>query len=86
MLAKHPVSFTHLGDLKGRFNGLVHSYTSTPNSYFEFKWHREYFRALKSLKNNKSLVITRPDEDSGVVILDNWNLTIRNIYGYVKRT
>ncbi len=39
-------------------------------SHFESKWISEYYYTMKSLRLNKSVVITKPDKGSGVVILD----------------
>ena len=64
-----------MGHLKARLNDLARSYACTTVSYSEFKWPREQFRTLKKHRNNKSLVITRPDKGSGggVIIFDNQN-------------
>ena len=32
--------------------------------------HRECFQAMKSLRTNSDIIITKPDKGSGVVILD----------------
>ena len=39
-------------------------------SSWESEWRREHFRTPKSLCSSKSIVITRSDKGSGVVILD----------------
>ena len=39
-------------------------------SSWESDWRSEHFRTLKSLHSNNSIVITKPDKGSGVVILD----------------
>ena len=42
----------------------------TPVSSWESSWRGEHYRRLKALHNNDSIVITRPDKCSRVVILD----------------
>ena len=59
-----------MGDIQTRLNDLAHSYAGSHVSYSEFKWHREQFRSLKSLKNDRPLLIIRPDKGSGVVIMN----------------
>lgn len=65
-----PVSDNKVRDLKARLNDLTHCYARTPISYSEFKWRREHYSVIKSLRQNKSLVTTRPDKGSGVVVLN----------------
>ena len=64
------VSETKIRDLRAKLNDLAHSYASTPVSHSEFKWRKEQFAVIKTLRQDSSLVITRPDKGSGVVILN----------------
>lgn len=66
-----PVSETKTRDSKAKLNDLAHSYASTPVSHSEFKWRKEHFAVIKTLRQDPALVITRPDKGSGVVILNN---------------
>ena len=63
-----PESSDKVGDLQVKLNDLVHS--KCRDSYFESKRIREYYGAIKSFRHNNSLVITKPDKVSGIVILD----------------
>ena len=59
------IFITHLEDMKAWLNDLAHPCASTLVSYSKFKWHREQFCTPKSLRNYKSIVITKPDKGSG---------------------
>ena len=65
-----PVSTDSVSDVKARLNDLAHAYAGTPVSSWESSWRGVHYRTLKALCNNDSIVITRPDKGSGVVILD----------------
>ena len=70
-LARHnPVSDNELSSLKARLSDLAHAYCGTPIDLTDFRMHREHFQAIKSLRNNKDILITKPDKGSGVVILN----------------
>ena len=51
-------------------NDLAHAYVGTLMSSRESDWRSEHFHTLKSLHSKNSIVITRPDKGSVVVILD----------------
>ena len=65
-----PVSTDHVSDLKAQLNDLALAYVGSLVISWESDGRSEHLRTLISLSWNNSLVITRPDKDSGVVILD----------------
>eukprot|EP00794_Sanderia_malayensis_P010369 gene10369-11449_t len=70
-LARHePVSDNELGSLKARLSDLAHAYCGTPIDLIDFYMHREHFQTIKSLRNNRDILIIKPDKGSGVVILN----------------
>ena len=48
----------------------MREHAGTPVSSWESDWRSEHFCTVKSLRSNNSIVITRTDKGSGVVILD----------------
>lgn len=65
-----PVSGDKPSDFRTKLNDLAHSYASSPISFSESNWRSKHHRVIKSLKNNHSLVITKPDKGSGVGLMD----------------
>ena len=55
------------GEVKARLSYLANSYV---NSYKPTKNVLRKYRVLNKLRNNKGILITRPDKGNGVVILD----------------
>ena len=49
---------------------MAHAYCGTPVDLTDFLMHRECFEAIKSLRLNSDIMITKPDKGSGVVILN----------------
>ena len=56
--------------LKAKLSDLAHAYCGTPVDAGDFLMHRECLSAIKSLRSNSNIVITKPDKGSGVVILN----------------
>ena len=70
-LACHkPISSDELNALKGKLSDLAHAYCGTPVDPADFSIHKEHFQAIKSLRSNDQIIITKPDKGSGVVILN----------------
>ena len=56
---------------KGKtINHLAHAFCGTQIDLTEFSMHRECFDAIKSIRSNDKITITKPDIGSGVVILN----------------
>ena len=64
-----PISSNELSSLKAKLSDLAHSYCGTPVDLGDFNMHKEQFQAIKSLRCNEQILITKPDKGSGVVIL-----------------
>ena len=56
--------------LKARLSDLAHAYCGTAVDLTDFLMHRERFEAIKSLRLNSDIIITKPDKGPGVVILN----------------
>ena len=56
--------------LRARLSDLAYAYSGSPIDHSDFLLHREHFQALKSLRANNDIFITKPDKGSGVVILN----------------
>ena len=72
-----PMSPIELDSLKARLSDLAHAYCGTPVDLGDFNMHKENFQAIKSLRSNEQILITKPDKGSGVAIL-NKNDCIKN--------
>ena len=59
-----------LSALKAKLNHLAHAFCGTQIDLTDFTMHRECFDAIKSLRSNDKIIISKPDKDSGVVILN----------------
>ena len=59
-----------LSALKAKLNRLAHVFCGTQIDLIDFTMHRECFDAIKSLRSNDKIIITKPDKGSGVVILN----------------
>ena len=55
---------------KAAMNDFAQKYSSVKVEKTGFPLNSNHFKAIKQLKNNKELVITRPDKGNGVVLLD----------------
>ena len=70
-LAKQkPISSNELSALKAKLIDLAHAYCVTPFDLGDFNMHKEHSQAIKSLRFNEQIFITKPDKGSGVVILN----------------
>ena len=67
---QQPISSNELNSLKARLSDLAHAYCGTPVDLGDFNMHKEHFHAIKSLRSNEQILITKPDKGSGVVILN----------------
>ena len=56
--------------LKVKLSDLAHAYCGTPVDAGNFPMHRECLSAIKSLRSNNNILITKPDKGSGMVILN----------------
>ena len=56
--------------LKVKLSDLAHAYCGTPVDASDFLMLKECLRAIKSLRSNRNILITKPDKGSGVVILN----------------
>ena len=59
-----------LAALKARLNDLAHAYCGSPIDLGDFLMTKECFQAIKSLRTNEKILITKPDKGAGVVILN----------------
>ena len=67
---QQPISSNELNSLKAKFSDLVHAYCGTPVDLGDFNMNKEHFHAIKSLRSNEQILITKPDKGSGVVVLN----------------
>ena len=58
--------------LKAKLTDLAHSFSGTPTliDMTNFTMYREGFQAIKSLRNNSDIIITKADKSNAVAILD----------------
>ena len=59
-----------LAALKARLSDLAHAYCGSPIDLSDFLMTKECFQAIKSLRTNEEILITKPDKGAGVVILN----------------
>ena len=64
------ISKEDLSVLKARLNDLAHSFCGSPIDLTDFVMHRECFTAIRSLRNNNDIIITKADKSSLVVIFN----------------
>ena len=65
-----PKNREELGSLKARLNDLAHSFCGAKIDSTKFIFDSDCIAAIKSLRSNKDILITKPDKGSGVVILN----------------
>ena len=65
-----PRSEEQLAVLKARLSDLAHAYCGSPIDLGDFLMTKECFQAIKSLRTNEEILITKPDKGAGVVILN----------------
>ena len=73
LLHHTPQSIEHLSALKAKLNDLAHSYSGAPIDSGDYLMNRECLSAIKSLRTNDDILITKPDKGSGVVVLQKAN-------------
>ena len=57
--------------IQARLSDLAHAFCGTPVDLEDyFNMHEEHFQAIKSLRCNQQILITKPDKGFGVVILN----------------
>ena len=69
LLHHKPRSDEHLSALKARLSDVAHAYCGSPIDWGDFLMTKECFQAIKALRSNDDIYITKPDKGSGVVIL-----------------
>ena len=57
--------------MKARLNDLAHSFCGSPIDLTDFTVHRECFAAIRSLRNNNDIIITKADDKSSQVVILN---------------
>ena len=70
LLHHKPQSDERLSALKARLSDLAHAYCDTPVDVGDFSMNKESLQAIKSLRSNQDILITKPDKGSGVVIIN----------------
>ena len=65
-----PKSIDELSLLVAKLNKLAHSFCGSPIYVTKFSFGSDCLQAIKSLRSNKHILITKPDKGSGVVILN----------------
>ena len=65
-----PISSNKLNSLKAKLSDLAQVYCGTSVDLSDLNMHKEHFQAIKSLRSNEQIPITKPDKRSGVVILN----------------
>ena len=56
--------------LKAKLASLAHEYADVKQSLNRFPLGKEHMQAIRELRSNKEIVITRPDKGSGTVLMD----------------
>ena len=56
--------------LRGRLSDLAHAYCGSPIDVKGFLMSKECFQAIKSVRSNNDILITKPDKGAGFVILN----------------
>ena len=73
LLKLFPVSLQHLSYLKSHLADLANGLIDTTVNSNGFLWQKNHFEVAKCLKRNSDILITRPDNVAGVVILNRIN-------------
>ena len=76
-----PRSEEQLTALEARLCDLAYAYCGNPIELGDFLMTKECFQAIKSLRTNEEILITKPDKGAGVVILNknDYNNKIKTI-------
>ena len=56
--------------LRAKLSDLVHAYCGSPIDIADFLMKKECFQAIKAVRSNDDILITKPDKGSGVVIMN----------------
>ena len=56
--------------LRAKLSDLAHAYCGSPIDIADFLMKKECFQAVKALRSNDDILITKPDKGSGVVIMN----------------
>ena len=70
LLHHKPKTSDELILLKAKLNEVAHSFCGSPIDTSKFSMDNSCLQAIKSLRSNKAILITKPDKGSGVVILN----------------
>ena len=70
LLHHKPRSDEHLSALKARLSEVAYAYCGSPIDRGDFLMTKECFQAIKALRSNDYIYITKPAKGSGVVILN----------------
>ena len=70
LLHHKPKSIDELSLLKAKLNELAHSFCGSPINVTKFPFDSDCLQAIKSLRSNKHILITKPDKGSGIVVLN----------------
>ena len=60
-----PISSKELSSLKAKLSDLAHACCGTPVDLGDLTMHKEHFQAIKSLRCNEQILITKSDKDLG---------------------
>ena len=63
--------------LKASLANLAHEYSSIKQDPLRFPFGKEHIAALRELRNNKEIVITRPDKGNGTVLMYKTDYIVR---------
>ena len=72
-----PISSNEIRALKAKLSDVAHTYFGTHIDLGDFNMHKEHFQAIKSLRCNEQILITKPDKGSGVVNLNKSDYIIK---------
>ena len=64
-------------ELKTKLSGIANDYGQQKRQSFTFPLGKEHFNAIRELKNNTDLVITRPDKGTGIVLMDRKDYVVK---------
>ena len=64
--------------LNAKLTDLMHSICDTFTDMTNFTMHRECSQAIKSLRNNCDIIITKADKSNAVVVLEKFDYSVFN--------
>ena len=65
-----PVSETKLKALKAKLHDFTYAYSGSTIDRHDVPLLKNHFEAVRSLKNNANILITKPDKGTGTVVID----------------